>query len=323
MNPRKLFLFILIGLFAAIALLIAGCGPQPLPEEPTAIPTLAPATPPKADTGEKPDLAQQGADVFTAQCSACHSVTAEAKVGPGLAGLFDLDTLPDGNSFSEDNLKDWILNGGGAMPGVSLSDADMEALIAYLKEATVVMGTVPTPAGPSSDQGQVIFSGQCAVCHSLTDEQMVGPGLAGLFDLDTLPDGNAFSEENLKDWILNGGGEMPGFALSEGDMEALILYLKEATVVMGTVPTPTGPTSERGGVIFDGQCASCHSLTDEQMVGPGLAGLFDLDTLPDGNAFSEENLKDWILNGGGGMPGFALSDDDMESLILYLKEETQ
>ncbi len=136
-----------------LVLLVAACGPQPLPEAPTPIPTLAPATLPAATAtepspeggvtpaetgmpGEGTGLVDAGGAVFEQHCVVCHNLTAELKVGPGLAGLFEVDQLPSGEPFSEENLRLWIRSGGGAMPGVPLDDADMDALIAFLQDAT-------------------------------------------------------------------------------------------------------------------------------------------------------------------------------------------
>lgn len=130
-----------------LALLAAACGPQPLPEEPTPIPTLAPATMPaataaepsaggEATPGEGGGLVQAGQQVFEQNCAACHNLTAETKVGPGLAGMFDRQQLPNGEPVNQDNLRVWIRNGGGAMPGIPLGDDDMDAIIAFLQDAT-------------------------------------------------------------------------------------------------------------------------------------------------------------------------------------------
>jgi mono/diheme cytochrome c family protein len=135
-------------LFAIVVLVAAACGPQPLPVAPTPIPTLAPATMPvqtatqppaageTASPGPTADLVQAGSQVFQQNCAGCHNLTAERKVGPGLAGLFSLSSLPNGNPFNEANLEDWIRTGGRGMPGFSLPDDQMAALIAFLKDAT-------------------------------------------------------------------------------------------------------------------------------------------------------------------------------------------
>lgn len=328
----RLFLFLLA--FGLLAFWLAACGPQPLPDEPTPIPTLIPATMPAAPTSgvqATSNPAQAGMEVFSQHCSACHNTTAETKVGPGLQGLFDLSSLPNGNPFSEGNLRDWIRSGGGAMPGVSLSDQDMDALIEYLRQATHIGGTVVTPVSePTASlaaQGQEIFQANCAACHNLTTESSVGPGLQGLFDLEALPNGNPFSEDNLRDWIRSGGGAMPGYPLPDDQMDALIAFLKEATHIGGTVvtpvPQPPADTADNTGAeIFNTNCAVCHTLTEQTLVGPGLAGLFDRE-LPNGEGVNKNNLADWIREGGGAMPGFPLADDQMEALVEYLQDATK
>ena len=133
-----------------IALFAVGCNPQPLPVEPTPIPTLPPATVPPEPTAAPAtssevdvpesstanELIDAGAGVFDTSCVVCHNLTSEAKVGPGLAGMFEKESLPNGETVNDENLKEWILNGGGAMPGIPLADEQLEALIAFLKDAT-------------------------------------------------------------------------------------------------------------------------------------------------------------------------------------------
>jgi len=135
-----------------LLLLVSACGPQPLPEEPTPIPTLAPATLPAATATEPAaggettsggeatpgggDLVAAGQQVFEQHCSVCHNLTTETKVGPGLAGLFSLEQLPNGEPVNEENLGSWIRSGGGGMPAIPLNDTDLEAVIAFLKDAT-------------------------------------------------------------------------------------------------------------------------------------------------------------------------------------------
>ena len=121
-------------------LLLAGCvSPQPLPKNPTAIPTLVPATMPAVEAGalqEAPAGTHPGSAIFDANCSACHTLTDETKVGPGLAGMFDRAELPNGNPVNAENVQEWIRTGGGAMPGLPLSDSDLETVVEFLIQAT-------------------------------------------------------------------------------------------------------------------------------------------------------------------------------------------
>jgi mono/diheme cytochrome c family protein len=142
-----------------------GCAQQPY-DPPTPIPTLPPATLPvsipteavvseetaptavaegeeaiptpvgEAATTSEVDAIEMGAGVFQQYCVGCHNLTAETKVGPGLAGIFGKEQLPNGKSVSEENLKEWITGGGGAMPGIPLNDEQLAAVIAFLQDAT-------------------------------------------------------------------------------------------------------------------------------------------------------------------------------------------
>jgi mono/diheme cytochrome c family protein len=78
-------------------------------------------------------------------CATCHNVTAEVKVGPGLAGLFASGKkLPNGKDVTEDNLKEWINKGSAATyavpagkvpmpPYPDIQGKTMDDLLAYLK----------------------------------------------------------------------------------------------------------------------------------------------------------------------------------------------
>jgi len=145
---------LLILALSMIVLFAVGCAQKPF-IEPTPIPTLAPATMPSehptpvvaggemtpttspgGEPAVTPDLVEAGRQVFEQNCTVCHNLTAETKVGPGLQGIFGKDQLPNGQPVNDENVKAWIRSGGGAMPGFPLPDDQVEALIAFLKDAT-------------------------------------------------------------------------------------------------------------------------------------------------------------------------------------------
>lgn len=100
--------------------------------------------------------AANGEVVFNRGCNNCHAVTTEARIGPGLAGVFEPDgpdlpngvdydgNLPNGEPITVDTVKTWIRSGGageiGAMPAngaiADLSDDDLDDVIAYLTTLT-------------------------------------------------------------------------------------------------------------------------------------------------------------------------------------------
>jgi cytochrome c5 len=77
-----------------------------------------------------------------------------------------------------------------------------------------------------------------------------------------------------------------------------------------------------GRKLFEANCAGCHFHDrKDKKVGPGLAALFKSPRLPSGQATSEENVRERIVNGGDKMPPFKhLKDDELKALIDYLKD---
>jgi cytochrome c oxidase subunit 2 len=90
------------------------------------------------------DDIRQGEAVFVQNgCASCHATTAETRVGPGLLGVLsgagaNGGKLPNGEAMTDENVTAWIREqaaaSGGVMPAYpSLSEAEMRALMAYLK----------------------------------------------------------------------------------------------------------------------------------------------------------------------------------------------
>lgn len=89
------------------------------------------------------------------------------------------------------------------------------------------------------------------------------------------------------------------------------------------------PMADKGKVVYEVKCASCHKLNDERLVGPGWAGV------------TERNTPEWIMNFVTNvdemltldpkaqaqlelclvrMPNQNLSDDDARSLLEFMRE---
>lgn len=100
---------------------------------------------------------------------------------------------------------------------------------AILAAAALLVLSFLAACGKPKDQvaeGKTVFEQNCAVCHNITSEPKTGPGLAGIFQKATLPNGAAMTEENMKSWITTGYGEMPAYPLPAEKLDALIAYLK-------------------------------------------------------------------------------------------------
>ena len=81
---------------------------------------------------------------------------------------------------------------------------------------------------------------------------------------------------------------------------------------------------EEGSELFRNKgCAHCHFTdSNETKVGPGLAGLFQLDKLPmSGREVTEENVRKQLVNPYENMPSFAdrLTEQQIDQIISYLK----
>ncbi|MCD6067080.1 MAG: cytochrome [Bacteroidetes bacterium] len=120
----------------------------------------------------------------------------------------------------------------------------------------ILAGFVFTPKASAAD-GKAIFKQNCAVCHSMTDQHLTGPGLAGV--MDRVPPGKW-----LHDWIKNsekmiksgdqyatkilkenGGATMTVFegTLTDADIDEVIAYLKKGDATTTTSSTTTGGTT--------------------------------------------------------------------------------
>ena len=80
--------------------------------------------------------AKKGESVFSDNCGVCHNAdSTDAKVGPGLKGLFKRAKLVNDKPVSEENVRTLINEGTSAMPpmGDGMKADEKDNLIAYLK----------------------------------------------------------------------------------------------------------------------------------------------------------------------------------------------
>lgn len=106
------------------------------------------------------------------------------------------------------------------------------------------------------------------------------------------------------------------------------ITLALAAVVLATPAVPARAASpEKGRALYEGHCAACHGLAGDGQ-GPQGAGMTPPPTaFADPAAMaakSDSDLQLPILQGkyGTAMPGYGtvLSPDDVDSLVLYLRQ---
>ncbi|MBS1967228.1 MAG: cytochrome c [Chloroflexi bacterium SZAS-1] len=130
LSPRFASACLLVAMLAILLAACGGAGGQPA--APTVMPTAAP-------TGDP----ARGEQIFTtSDCKACHMVTDQKLVGPGLKGVMDGkgqygDKLPNGKPLNDKNTAEWIKVGGVGKLGQMPSHPDMTPeqladLVAYL-----------------------------------------------------------------------------------------------------------------------------------------------------------------------------------------------
>lgn len=166
----------------------------------------------------------------------------------------------------------------------SLSGIGVTVILAIAAPAILAGQTEP------GRQGQTVFEGKCAACHSLGNDRTVGPGLEGISErrdrgwlksFIIAPDrmlagGDPIASELLAEYQV----PMPNLGVSEAEAESILDYLA-AVPVATTAPTaaPAAPgDAALGRMLFTGErrfenrgaaCISCHTTAGLGRAGGG------------------------------------------------------
>ena len=139
---------------------------------------------------------------FEQKCAACHTLSADRLVGPGLAGVMTRrdrawikrfimqpdQMIASGDSTAAALVDEYLV----VMPNLAITDGEAEALIAFLsgEEGAAAPRAQPAAAEPATEEqillGQDLFQGKtrftnggptCNSCHEVTNDAVIGGGV--------------------------------------------------------------------------------------------------------------------------------------------------
>jgi cbb3-type cytochrome c oxidase subunit III len=181
---------------------------------------------------------QNGQQLFTAKCAGCHTLAAAGAggtIGPNLDNAFAVDRqqgYPD--STIENVVLDQIRLGSGSiatyttnkkftpqttMPANLVTGQDAIDVAAYVASVAGAGGVAASPSSFGTN-GEAIFKGECAGCHTLAaagTTGTIGPNLDQLMPAFAI----------VVRQVTNGGAVMPAFKgkLSAAQINAVAKYV--------------------------------------------------------------------------------------------------
>ncbi len=155
--------------------------------------------------------------------------------------------------------------------------------------------SVGLPNATAQTSGQASFEQKCAVCHTLSADRLVGPGLAGVTTRrdrawikrfimqpdQMIASGDSTATALVAEYLV----VMPNLAITDGEADALIAFLsgKEGAAAPMAQPAAVQPATEEqillGQDLFQGKtrftnsgptCNSCHEVTNDAVIGGGV-----------------------------------------------------
>jgi cytochrome c oxidase cbb3-type subunit 3 len=187
-----------------------------------------------------------------------------------------------------------------------------------------------------ADQGEQLYTDNCAICHGHEGSGGVGIPLGLEAFLEQAPD------EYLRRTIRVGrpGRIMPSFyRLSDHDIDAIIGHIRswKQTPIPQWDGIRIKANADTGKLLFDKYCVSCHGADGRGGKGTGM--MFsrprDLPIAPPSlnnqgflNSASDQMLKTIITHGRNQTPmpaasQYNLTDDDINNLVSYIRSFQQ
>ncbi len=235
-------------------------------------------------------------------CAGCHTI-------PG----FDLpETAPQLDGLRDKVSAAWVrawltdpapLNPVHKMPRFALTDAERDALVAFLFSLDGP-ALEPAPAAGDSDRGRLaVAQRRCTTCHRVDDRGGdVGPDLT-LAGAKLHP---AWLGSFLQDTHrLRPTTRMPGFKLSAEEAADIVAYAGEQWVPDADTPWATAADTVDPGLAAAGRalfvdrgCAGCHRAGDVPRTRAAMAlddlGRRHVSDLPQAGAAPTHDLPSWI-----------------------------
>lgn len=183
-----------------------------------------------ARTAQEHYLADQGAEIFMANCESCHGVAGSGGLAPALGAREFLEAADDGqisaliaHGVPGTEMVAYSLDYGGP-----LTSTQIRAVTTFLRSLEGGAATNPlwrTPLADSNLSGRDLFNMACSRCH--------GVDLSGVPDVaPPLGSGSEAVEESdarLVRQVAEGGGGMPRFGgvLTPGQIDAVIAFIRQ------------------------------------------------------------------------------------------------
>jgi mono/diheme cytochrome c family protein len=284
--------------------------------------------PPLQRVSAKRGSAQRGRALYRARCQSCHGRHGEGGIGVALNSPSFLAIA------SDDFLARSIIYGRAntAMPSwKQLTVEQVNDLLAYIrswektppdKRAVLSRLAAGKPSQRALRIGRALYRGNCATCHGTNGEGGVGPSLNNDAFLSIV------DNEYLYEAIMRGrpGTAMPAWKhLSTDDTVDLINYIRSWNGWQRRELEPYIARGDwdRGRIIFQSMCASCHGADAEGATGPQLNNPVFLASV------SDAMLRQWIRFGKPGteMRAFAkgrqglaeLTASQIEDVVTFLR----
>src|SRR5213593_1250974 len=125
-----------------------------------------------------PEIIAMGRKQFEARCAGCHGGDgAGGERGPGIVGS------GRARNRSPRDLEDLIRKGipAAGMPGFALPEAQLQALITFVRSLTAYAAETPLPGDAEAGQRLFFGKGNCVSCHMHSGQGgWIGPDLSNL-----------------------------------------------------------------------------------------------------------------------------------------------